>query len=395
MNKTNTILAVILLVMAGCGGNKQLAGVFITVDVTKNYPKKELILQDFMDIEYIPLETTDEFLCRGIVLDIGKEFILVGGGMVDGDVLFFDRSGKGLRRMNHYGRGGQEYSRQFPSVILDEDNNELVVNDSPTSKIIVYDLFGKFKRSFPYQDGWKYREVYNFNRECLICKDDSFEVDMGDTDNPPFIIVTKQDGSIIKDIHIPFKEKISSTVRVEKDGIMSVAYISRYPIRPSQNSWILNLHSSDTVFWYLADHSMIPFMGRAPSIHSMSSKVFLIPEICTERYYFMKTLKMDPEITGSTLYDREMFFPETQLVYDRQEQTIFECTVFNDDYFSKTSVDMMQKSVNDEIAFVQKLEADALVDAYNKGLLKGKLKEIAAELDEDSNPVLMIVKYKK
>ena len=29
----------------------------ITVDVTKNYPEKELTLQDFMDVEYIPLET--------------------------------------------------------------------------------------------------------------------------------------------------------------------------------------------------------------------------------------------------------------------------------------------------------------------------------------------------
>lgn len=50
---------------------------------------------------------------------------------------------------------------------------------------------------------------------------------------------------------------------------------------------------------------------------------------------------------------------------------------------------------NDEIALVQKLEAYELIEAYQKGHLKGRLKEIAAGLEEDSNPVLMLIKYKK
>jgi hypothetical protein len=44
---------------------------------------------------------------------------------------------------------------------------------------------------------------------------------------------------------------------------------------------------------------------------------------------------------------------------------------------------------------MKKLEADELIEAYEKGQLKGKLKEIAAGLDEDSNPVIMLAKYKK
>ena len=51
MKQTNTILAIILLVvLAGCGENKQSTDDLITVDVSKSYPKKELILQDFMDV---------------------------------------------------------------------------------------------------------------------------------------------------------------------------------------------------------------------------------------------------------------------------------------------------------------------------------------------------------
>ncbi|MCD7975777.1 MAG: hypothetical protein LUG51_00975 [Tannerellaceae bacterium] len=50
---------------------------------------------------------------------------------------------------------------------------------------------------------------------------------------------------------------------------------------------------------------------------------------------------------------------------------------------------------NEEIAFMTRLDAYNLIEAYEKGELKGRLKEIAAELDEDSNPVLLLAKYRK
>ena len=77
MNKVNTFLAISLLAMTSCGeGNKQPAEV-ITVDVSTNYPEKELILQDIMDVEYVPLETTDEFITKGVVKAIGKDLLFV------------------------------------------------------------------------------------------------------------------------------------------------------------------------------------------------------------------------------------------------------------------------------------------------------------------------------
>ena len=51
------------------------------------FPKKELALQDFMDVEYIPLETNDDFVNQGFVQAIGKEFILVKNYRDDGDIL--------------------------------------------------------------------------------------------------------------------------------------------------------------------------------------------------------------------------------------------------------------------------------------------------------------------
>jgi hypothetical protein len=71
MKKTITILTMTLLVAAGwsgCKSSDNQPDTIITVDVTKSYsPKKELILQDFMDVEYVALETTDEFVNQGFV----------------------------------------------------------------------------------------------------------------------------------------------------------------------------------------------------------------------------------------------------------------------------------------------------------------------------------------
>lgn len=55
----------------------------------------------------------------------------------------------------------------------------------------------------------------------------------------------------------------------------------------------------------------------------------------------------------------------------------------------------MQETTNSEIAFCQKLDPHELIEAHQKGQLKGKLKDIAAGLEEDSNPVIMLVKYRK
>ena len=67
-----TISAMILFLITGCESGKQPANDFLTVDITANYPKKELILQDFLDVEYIPLETNEEFITSASMQAIGK-----------------------------------------------------------------------------------------------------------------------------------------------------------------------------------------------------------------------------------------------------------------------------------------------------------------------------------
>ena len=76
MKKKPTILLAILIIATGMGGCDQSAPrskELVTIDVAANYPEKKLILQDFMDVEYVPLETTDEFITQGVLKAVGKD----------------------------------------------------------------------------------------------------------------------------------------------------------------------------------------------------------------------------------------------------------------------------------------------------------------------------------
>mgnify|MGYP000364599834 FL=1 len=86
---------IILFVMAGCGGDHSSTDGLITVDVNDSYStKKELVLQDFMDMEYIPLETNDEFINRACVQAVGEKYIIVTNFYDDGNIFVYGRNGK-------------------------------------------------------------------------------------------------------------------------------------------------------------------------------------------------------------------------------------------------------------------------------------------------------------
>lgn len=374
--------------MAGCAGGKQSNDDLIIVDVTKNYPEMKLILQDFMEVEYISLETTDEFLTQGVVKTVGKEILLVTNRTNDGDIFVFDRTGKGLRKINRKGQGGEEYL-YVTEIVLDEDNSEMFIIDSPSRKILVYDLSGNFKRSFKFADTSYYTYVFNYDRDHLIChkKYDITEFTL----RPCHLLISKQDGSIAQEIEIPYKEVKKPVVighgMANGEGIIVMPSV--HQIILSNGNFALVELSSDTVYNYSPDGTISPFIVRTPSIYSIDPEVFLYPSVLTDRYYFMQTL------TKKYDFEKMRGFPYNELMYDRKEKALFEYIVYNDDFSNRKPVNLRSRSVNDEIAVWHSLEACQLVESYEEGELKGKLKEIATTLDEEDNPVIVLIKHRK
>ncbi|MDL2265329.1 6-bladed beta-propeller [Parabacteroides sp. OttesenSCG-928-G21] len=388
MKRVNTLMIFFLFILAGCGENQQSTDDFITVDVTKSYPKKELILQDFMDVEYIPLETNDEFINRGFVQAIGKEIILVRNRNDDGDIFVYDRTGKALRKINRKGQGGEEYASIY-NITLDEDKGEMFVSDIYSKKIIVYDLYGNFKRSFKHKEGSGsqfYTDIFNYDQDNLICYD-SYNKEIA------FILISKQDGSITREIETPFNEKLFLRQQLTDEAAGMVYTYTPGPYRtisPYDGSWFLTELSSDTVYTLSPDNSLQPFLVRTPSIHSMDPGVFLVVRLFSDRYYFMETIKNAFDWETRTGFAKDFF------IYDKQENSFSGYILYNGDYSTKKELDLsLLKPVNHEIESWQFIDAYQLVEDYENGYLKGELKEIASTLDEEDNPVIMLVKHKK
>ena len=246
MKKFSFILFLALLCSA-CSDN-QMQDDLVTIDVTASYPEKKLVLQDFMDVEYIPLETTDDILCAGSVWAVSEHLILATNFNQDGNIFLFDReSGKALRKINHKGQSGEEYTSAL-GFILDEENNELYVSDTYGRKIFVYDLEGNFKRRLSWEDDFMFSEIFDFNQEYLIAHDELNENSTSPRSKQAFMLLSKQNGSITKTIQIPFKDKKSIIIRTPVDDSgMCYAYApsTSHPVVPYFDDFMLAEYSSD------------------------------------------------------------------------------------------------------------------------------------------------------
>lgn len=168
--------------------------------------------------------------------DVGKEYILATNRNNDGDIFIFDRkTGKGVRKINRRGQGAEEYAR-INEIILDENNGEIFVK-SPGNKILVYDLYGKFKRCLSLDR--EVSSIFDYDKDNLICYDMSDYHSKGEDRTKSYhIILSKQDGSITRDIFIPFK---TIDTPIVNDGDRFIANYS-YQIRLSNGNVHLWIH---------------------------------------------------------------------------------------------------------------------------------------------------------
>jgi hypothetical protein len=206
-----------------------------------------------------------------------------------------------------------------------------------------------------------------------------------DSEQACHLIISKQNGSVVREIQVPAKG-IKTPVLIIGEATLETTY---HQTLPYQDSWVLINASSDTMYRYSPDGYIYPLIARTPSIYHMDTEVYLFPVVFTDRYYFMRTIKKEFDL------ETRKGFPSKDLVYDRQEKETFEYILYNGDFSNKRQMFLRTIPVNAEIAFWQRLDAPNLVEAYEKGELKGRLNEIAANLDEEDNAVIVLAKYKK
>lgn len=382
MKKLGIIACSTLLASLMSCGNKEQAAPWTNIDLSGSIPKEERILQDLFEVEYVALETTDSLLTRGFIEAVSPH-LLITYDYSEGCLSLFDRAtGKGIRQIKRQGQGPEEYVS--PShVIIDEKQEELFISDYSLRKILVYDLKGNFKRSFKTVDENYYTELLNYDDGHLL----AYKSPAGPHDESScHLLIAKQDGSPAKEIRFPIDQV--ETPIFTHGKLTSTPFF--YLTTPYGDRWALTVTSSDTIYRYDADGSAHPLIVRSPSIHGMDPQVFLYPTILTDRYYFLRAQKKE--------FDLETMkgFPTQMLLYDTQEKRLVEYTLTNADMEGGPDINLYSvMPKGKEVLACLTLQAPDLVEAREAGKLKGELQRVANRLDEESNPVIALLKEKR
>lgn len=382
MKKLGIIACSTLLAsLMGCG-NKEQAAPWTNIDLSGSIPKEERILQDLFKVEYVALETTDSFLTRGFIEAVSQHF-LITYDYNEGCLSLFDRTtGKGIRQIKRQGQGPEEFTSPS-NVIIDEKREELFISDYSLRKILIYDMKGNFKRSFKTVDENYYTELLDYDDGHLL----AYKSPAGPHDESScHLLISKQDGSLTKEIRFPIDQV--ETPIFTHGKLTSTPFF--YLTAPYGERWALTVTSSDTIYSYDADGNASPLIVRSPSIHGMDPQVFLYPTILTDRYYFLRAQKKE--------FDLETMkgFPTQMLLYDTQEKKLVEYTLINADMEDGPSINFYSiRPLGCDALGALTLQAPDLVEAREAGKLKGKLQSITERLDEESNPVIVLLEEKR
>ena len=385
MKNWNVILVLVAILLSSCGSRtaNEEDGI-IEIDVTKGFPKKELILQEIFDVEYVALETSNEFLTQGKVMDVGRRYITVANQR-DGELMIYDRSsGRGIAKFNHKGEGPNEYILPM-NVFLDEESGELIVNDGPRETILIYDMEGNFKRSFTSKPGALLTNMFRYDKNFLICED-TYVPENPNASQNSFFLMSLADGAVTN-IQIPYENRVSTMIVKQVGEFVYSSSPDNSLILPCEAGWLLMEPSSDTIYSYRNGGELLPVAARTPSVTTMEPPVFLFAGSQTGQYSFLQTVERSYD------FEKREGMKTRYLVYDKQSGAINEVVVINRD-FKDREENVYARAINPEISFCVPLDPPTLLEANKDGKLSGRLKEIADGLDEEDNPVIMIVKHK-
>jgi len=371
------------------------------IDISKNYPKKEIILQDIADIEYIGLETTNDVLLCGLSLSDVSVLSSVSDKYIctyewkRGNIFVFDRKGKIVNHFNHRGQSGQEYpsiSSMKAGVVFDEKNGEVFVC---SKSIQVYSLSGKYKRTLDFNTMQIKSDVYNFDDETLLVYDDIIATARRLESNPkknPYSLVSKKDGSIVGvlDIHLSkrYSTNIIKEVKNDNKGNITVnsAYIAFSNNMNYGRDFVISDISSDTMYLLTQNRELKPLLVRKPSVHASDPRVVWANELTTDKFILIGLHTLD--FNSKSGQEKSKI-----LMYEFETGEINEVSIRNADYA------MREWSPRDSPHIAKNMTADMMVvpriiEAYKKKQLKGEFEKFVAKLDEDDNPIVTVIKFK-
>ena len=360
----------------------------IHIDMNEVYPERTINLQEVANVKYIPLETTDDALFNGTLVHLSSQGI-AGLNPKGGDILLFDGNGKVITSFNHTGQGPNEYNKIY-HLDVDWKQKEVYVQDNFRQKIRIYALNGNYLRTIQAKGTMREDDMFNFSDTHLIYS----MLPEGKQFDPyqPVTLISKKDGSTIS---LPFTKKEDTNVKATGGPFGNMKLMAKIAngLYKKGDEVYVNEVTADIIYRVEKNHTLTPIIQRTPSYEVEQGKdFFLMLRGANKRYYFFKRQQALLEFQGNAATDPK----STYIAYDRKSKEIVQPTFTNNDYPSQDiPMSKILQCAGDTSQCYLLLEAFKLKEALEEGKLKGELKSIAEKLDEEDNPVLMVVEFKK
>jgi len=409
MKKLSRFLIISLILLGGCQSNSQKARMkdgIAVIDISKNYPAKEINSNLIVGREYVPLETTkDTILGVGAGINyVSEKYIVITESRMG--IYIFDRNGKIVSHISRRGRGQEEYT-VMSSVVFDEKNKEIFVFSNAgigeVGQILVYSIAGEHKRTIGYPADLELT-AYDFDNENILVYD-SRGLNQNNYRDMPYLFLSKEDGSIISTLDINLPVRYSSSVIIpfrsaSGGGAVNANISLGIPNRRHDGQdFIIGDISSDTIYRLTREKELKPFIVTKPSVHSTNPHVASTPVMITDNFIILWIASLD---YAAVREGRVRVLPGKTLMYEFESRNIYSID-YNGDL---AGVHTLQKNTDANLLNIYGLnsaynnkgeELEWLMATLGEEDEKRLLEELGQFVDtlhERDNPVVVITKYK-
>ena len=392
--KNITLFFILMLALSACTSQPKAPAdsTLPVLDLSKDYPEIKVDIHELGEVEYIPLETTDESIMMvGLYHYISNDYIIVQDL---GVMQIFDRKGKHITRFDHTGPGPKEY-HYIHGCKADFRAKELYIYDP--KKIQVYSFSGEWIRTVGnIPEGIRPEFTFDYNEKYLITHNvfhDYWNFEKLPVDLTPYYLIDKQTGEFIP-LPLTVKNRISRIVHKEiKDISENVAQpivekILINPMLANGSDILIADFGLDTLYSYKNDR-LTPIAVQYPSAHSMNPPVVIAPFFYTDQFLIFKPV----EIRYDSKYALQPLDDAPLMMWNRKTNEIYRIQLYDSNRPNrklKNTMEGMQLENPNQIFIAH--YADKLCTDNEEGKLKGKLKEVASKLTEEDCHVVAICK---
>lgn len=362
----------------------------VTLDVTKDYPEKKIVLQDLADVKYIPLETKKNALlpnsagCLGYVSDS-----LIVARTSDNEIVLFNGDGSVRSSFRHVGQGSKEYQYIIGMAVDPKAQEIFIVDYLLKYRMQVYSFTGQYKRTLPIPYKMILNSLQDFSADCLLACD--MDVNQGISNRAkPYMLLSKKTGEIVKELDIHFTKRMSNRMSKPFGENQTISAALGYdPIVRCEDSYVIGDLSADTIYTYTPQGVLSPMLVRTPPVLSMETPKVLLPDYRAGSYFFFYLVDFEFD------FETRTGFPDKYMVYDYAAGKTYVCKLVNRDC-EEQEIQLGDGGVTNKAwnTACYTIPSSMLIEQSEAGKVHGLLKEIAAGRTDDDNPVLVIVQFK-